>query len=122
MNDAGCQTFSNNNPNVNFCTKYFSLTDDAVLQGCGNGSVNYLCESGYCVDVATSICYSAPTVGKSFPVACEADQDCQSTPTGPFGLVIENQCSCGLNPTGTKYCSVLPGDSVYDDYDDMVRK
>lgn len=123
VNNAGCQTYSAINPNLNLCTEYFTLPDYYPILGCNStGSINYLCKSGFCVNLDTSVCYPAPKSSGSHPRACTSNSQCQSTATGKFNLIFDSSCQCGLNADATMYCALMPGDSIYDDYDSIVRK
>lgn len=123
VNNAGCQVYSPTNPLMNICTKYFSLDDYHALQGCSvSGEINYLCESGFCINFGVSICYPAPKLLLPTSEACSTDSDCKSSETGMFNLIFNSSCQCGLNSEGNKYCSLLPGDSIYNDYDSMVKE
>ncbi|OMJ87780.1 hypothetical protein SteCoe_10422 [Stentor coeruleus] len=124
VNDAGCQILSTLNPQSNVCTEYFSLTDYTVLIGCSqSGDINYLCKSGFCANVgtATSVCYPAPQSAKTPPVLCLKDSYCLSKPAGTSKVVFNTTCNCGLNDISNMFCSLFPGDSVYNEYDSMVR-
>ena len=122
VNNAGCQIYSLTNPAWNLCARYFSLADYTALVGCSAaGDVNYLCASGYCVNIGTSICYPAPRLATDSPVGCSSNTDCISRPAGKQQLLFYSECSCGLNSKGTQVCEVMPGDKVYDRYDEMVR-
>lgn len=122
VNSAGCQTYSLTNSSMNICTSYFSLADYTSILACStSGDVNYLCESGFCVNIGTSICYPAPKLTKASPVICNTNADCVSTATGKLGLVFNSNCACGRNTKGNQICSVMPGDEIYNNYDSMVR-
>lgn len=122
VNNAGCQVFSQSNPENNVCTEYFSIEDYEVLTGCNTtGDVNYLCKSGFCVDIGTSLCYPAPISEKKTPISCTNNTVCISKLTGKAGQVFTTGCSCGLNSESDMFCNIFPGDDVYNDYDSMVR-
>lgn len=123
VNNAGCQIYSAKDPSMNICTKYFSLDDYHALLGCSSkGEINYLCESGYCIDFGVSICYPAPKLLLGSGKVCNTAADCASSETGMFNLIFYSTCQCGLNSEGFQYCSLMPGDSIYDSYDSMVRE
>lgn len=121
VNNAGCQIYSNSDPSVNVCTKYFSLDNYHALLGCSaSGEINYLCESGFCMNIGMSVCYPAPK-HKNPTNTCSTQNDCISEKTGQLNLQFFSNCTCGLNSERSKYCTLFPGDNIYNDYDDMVR-
>lgn len=122
VNDAGCQVLSSLSPLSNVCTEYFSLEDYEVMIGCSqSGDINYLCKSGFCANVGTSVCHPAPQSAGKTPVMCLKDSYCLSKPVGLTNVVFNTTCNCGLNDMSEMFCSLFPGDSVYNEYDSMVR-
>jgi hypothetical protein len=121
VNNAGCQIYSYTDTDVNLCTKYFSLDNYHALLGCSPaGEINYLCESGFCINVGMSVCYPAPAHYDKI-VKCSTNNDCISKPTGQLKMQFFSECLCGLNSDREGFCSLFPGDDIYNDYDDMIR-
>ena len=124
VNSAGCRIYSLKNLDLNLCVKYFSLPDNTALLSCSDtGDVNYLCQSGFCMNIGnSSICYTSPKLAKKSPALCTSNDDCISTPTGELGLLFYSTCGCGYNPEGNMVCSLLYNDPFYNSYDSMVRE
>ena len=122
-NDCGCENFDQNKTKTNVCKKYFSVPNYEVLQqNCGKGYVDYLCESGFCVDVGVSMCYPAPISNHSLPVKCSGNSDCTSSPAGQSGVIVQGKCSCGFNAQGQSYCEQFAGDPVQTKFAEKVRE
>jgi hypothetical protein len=93
--------------------------------GCANGKcvefvslnlgeycyADYFCKSYHCQD---NVCLNPPK-SVSMPMSCTANTNCTSAPFNTTdGLItIQGVCSCGQNPSGTAYCSLFHGDSLY---------
>jgi len=109
---AGCNLLMGSQRGV--CEAYFSLGEGAIATDCAS-SRSKLCKSGVCKTVEgklakQSYCIAAPTLDGALPLTCTEHANCTGT-SRPW--TYPGLCSCGLNPTGTAYCSLFPGDLPY---------
>ena len=108
VGNAGC--------NSGICAEYYSLDTDSKIDTCESYQ-NRLCETGLCRDGRCM--EDLHTVSATFPVPCDTSEDCEAVDA--HGDSYYSECQCGLNPTGQKYCAVLPSDEVGSDYVGMLR-
>ncbi|CAG9336070.1 unnamed protein product [Blepharisma stoltei] len=126
VNNAGCDIVSSIDPTVNTCKTYFSISnEDPVNLNCTTaGDVNYLCKSGFCIELNkgdTPQCYTAPKSSKKIPTSCTADTDCVSKTIGKLNKSFNTDCLCSYTKAGGGVCDIFPGDSPYVKYSDIIK-
>lgn len=89
------------------CIKYFSLLPNATTTRCYS-QFSELCQGGMCWQ---GYCIEAVQSYKSLPVSCNSYMDCTSSVSDD--RVFYSDCMCGMNPQGTSYCTMFPGDPTY---------
>ena len=112
---AGCNMANNM---AGTCTSYFSLKNGAAVY-CPTSGWQPLCQSNMCAHktgLTVGQCVAAATSVSALPMQCHSDSDCIDS-TG----VYTSKCVCGYNPTGTKYCTLFPGDVPFANYTRQVQ-
>lgn len=93
----------------NVCTKYYSKKiGDSVGKTTETGIFSF-CETGYADN--NGICQSlkSETPGKE----CDENNLCKYTDSSGTTFTIEDNCKCGYNENGKRYCALGSGDQNY---------
>lgn len=131
LNAKGCE---NDNDCVNYawcshdgsltngtCIAYFSVNNGVVTdckENIDTPNVNYGCKTGFCVVVDAAAdsfaCVAPPALGNGYQAKCQADTDCIGTTTYEgVGYAFSGTCTCGINPYGDSYCTLMRGDEPF---------
>ena len=109
-NDAVC--------GMNTCVPWFSLPNGAYTI---SAYAAYACASGFYTTIPGRsdivICAKAPkSPASQLPRLCVPGSLCHSS-DGQFSL----PCQCGLNPSGSSFCPLFPGDDLYQSYLSLLK-
>ena len=104
------------------CTKYFSLNNWERTGGKDYGMDFNFCKSGYVNEVG--ICMN---ISLKNPITeCSDDSPCQYEYLDENGdkqnMLIHQNCLCGYNPFGKKYCLIGSGNANYTRYIQKLQK
>ena len=103
------------------CTKYFSLENWEKTGGTDSGNDFNFCKSGYVneVGICMNISLQNQTTECSFDSPCiyeyKDEQDKNQT------MIIHQNCLCGYNPFGKKYCLIGSGNYNYTRYLEKLK-
>ena len=104
------------------CTKYFSLENWAKTGGKDYGKDFTFCKSGYVNEVG--ICMNISL--KKDITECSSDSPCeynyQDENNENKSIIIHQNCLCGYNPFGKKYCLIGSGNTNYTRYLEKLIK
>ena len=94
------------------CAPYFGKGNNGWISNCTEG-LSTACESGQCL---FGLCVEGARTKGGYPRKCVRYTDCYSDDYLDQGVKLYTNCSCGLNPSGTGYCELFPGDKAYREY------
>lgn len=92
------------------CVPYWSLSSGSTTK-CDENNESFLCKSGKCYE---DKCLSNKT-SDVLPKVCTKDIDCSS-------INIENECECGRNFNGNRFCKLKSGDWPYSEYLEIMKE
>ncbi|OMJ92682.1 hypothetical protein SteCoe_4562 [Stentor coeruleus] len=92
------------------CIPYWSLSSGSATK-CDENNESFLCSSGKCYN---GKCVTS-TKSDFLPKICIKDLDCSSKN-------IENECECGRNPNGNKFCKLKSEDWPYSGYFEIMKE
>jgi hypothetical protein len=124
--DLGCTSSSDcsnlafcnysSTPENSKCLASLSFSPGTKVSKC-YGGINYMCQYLKCVTIKSgSFCTSGVSSIKNLPVVCQENSDCISMSDPYIGGFFTENCTCGLNEFGKKYCPLFPGDVIYSNY------
>jgi hypothetical protein len=90
-----------------------------------NGYFSYACSSGACAILDTKVhCIPAVASSASLPTICADETSCGSDSFIVDGVTysLTGNCECGYNREGNAYCTLRPGDSIFQKYIQIYKK
>ena len=102
-NESGCLN--------NICTKYFSLENNQISRYFINDELSF-CKSGYTNELG--ICQNLTLINEN--TECTQRNKCEYNDSAGKIVTIENNCLCGYNTEGKKYCLLGSGNKNYTKY------
>ena len=104
------------------CTKYFSLDNWEKTGGSDYENDFNFCKSGYVneVGICMNISLKNDITECSFDSPCEYQYEDENKTTK--NIIIHQNCLCGYNPFGKKYCLIGSGNANYTRYIEKLKK
>ena len=104
------------------CTKYFSLDNWEKTGGSDFENDFNFCKSGYVneVGICMNISLKNDITECSFDSPCEYQYEDENKTTK--NIIIHQNCLCGYNPFGKKYCLIGSGNANYTRYIEKLKK
>lgn len=106
INNSGCDGGT--------CKAYLATKEASKVNVC-NDNYSMFCQSTMCY---SNYCLGFISNDINIPAVCSSDLDCTSSHYSQdiFPIQFHTPCECGLNPSGTAYCALFPGDSYKEKY------
>ena len=101
----------------NICTKYYSLDDNQKTRDLINEELSF-CKSGYSDELG--ICQTLTLINETTS-DCSQNNKCTYNNTLGEILTIDNNCLCGYNTEGKKYCLLGSGNKNYTKYINKLK-
>ena len=108
VNESGCLN--------NICTKYFSLENNQQSKDLNNQELSF-CKSGYSNELG--ICQNLTLINENSE--CSNNNQCKYNSSNGEIVTIENNCLCGYNSEGKRYCLLGSGNRNYTIYINKLK-
>ena len=109
VNESGCLN--------NICTKYFSIENNQMARYLPQDELSF-CKSGYSNEIG--ICQNITLINDN--MECSKMKKCEYNISNGERIVINNNCLCGYNIEGKKYCRLGSGNKNYTKYMHKLKK